>query len=291
MGTDDLGVLTEKVPIGKWVANAIEFIKDNFFHELRAFSGGLDWVLEAFAYFLGLIPPPVFVFLVAAVAFYLHRSIVLVIGVVIGLLLVLNIGYWDEMLFTVVLVSASTIVCILVGVPLGIAAAHRPWLYRMLRPILDLMQTIPPFVYLIPTLTFFGLGLVPGLISTVIFAIPAPVRLTHLGISSAPRPLLEAGRAFGASDTQLLLKVELPHAMPSIMQGVTQCIMLSLSMVVIAALVGADGLGVPVVRALTTVNVAQGFEAGLAIVVVAIVLDRILKQVERRKGKRGTAAR
>ena len=291
MGTDDLGVLTEKVPIGKWVANAIEYIKDNFFHELRDFSDAIGWVLDAFAHFLGLIPPLVFIALVAGLAFWLHRSIVLVIGVVIGLLLILNIGYWDETLFTVVLVSASTIVCILVGVPLGIAAAHRPWLFRILRPILDLMQTIPPFVYLIPTLTFFGLGLVPGLISTVIFAIPAPVRLTHLGISSAPRPLLEAGRAFGASDTQLLLKVELPHAMPTIMQGITQCIMLSLSMVVIAALVGADGLGVPVVRALTTVNVAQGFEAGLAIVIVAIVLDRILKQAERRKGGSGTATR
>ena len=261
MGTD-LGILTEKVPIGKLVANAIEYIKDNFFHELRDFSDAIGWLLDAFAYFLGLIPPLLFIALVAGLAYWLHRSIVLVVGVVIGLLLILNIGYWDEMLFTLALVSASTIVCILVGVPVGIAAAHRPWLFRMLRPILDLMQTIPPFVYLIPTLTFFGLGLVPGLISTVIFAIPAPIRLTHLGISSAPRPLLEAGRAFGASDTQLLLKVELPHAMPTIMQGITQCIMLSLSMVVIAALVGADGLGVPVVRALTTVNVAQGFEAG-----------------------------
>ena len=290
MGTD-LGILTEKVPIGKLVANAIEYIKDNFFHELRAFSDAIGWLLDAFAYFLDLIPPLLFIALVAGLAYWLHRSIVLVVGVVIGLLLILNIGYWDEMLFTLALVSASTIVCILVGVPVGIAAAHRPWLFRMLRPILDLMQTIPPFVYLIPTLTFFGLGLVPGLISTVIFAIPAPIRLTHLGISSAPRPLLEAGRAFGASDTQLLLKVELPHAMPTIMQGITQCIMLSLSMVVIAALVGADGLGVPVVRALTTVNVAQGFEAGLAIVIVAIVLDRILKQAEGRKGRGGTATR
>ena len=290
MGTD-LGVLTEKVPIGKLVANAIEYIKDNFFHELRAFSDAIGWLLDAFAYFLDLIPPLLFIALVAGLAYWLHRSIVLVVGVVIGLLLILNIGYWDEMLSTVVLVSASTIVCILVGVPIGIAAAHRPWLFRLLRPILDLMQTIPPFVYLIPTLTFFGLGLVPGIISTVIFAIPAPIRLTHLGISSAPRPLLEAGRAFGANDLQLLLKVELPHAMPTIMQGITQCIMLSLSMVVIAALVGADGLGVPVVRALSTVNVAQGFEAGLAIVIVAIVLDRILKQAEGRERKGGTTTR
>ena len=291
MDADDLGVLTEKIPIGKWIANAVEFIKDHLFHELRAFSESVGWLLDACADFLGLIPPLLFVALVAGLAYWLHRSIALVIGVVIGLLLVLNLGYWEEMLYTVVLVSASTFVCMLVGVPIGIAAAHRPWLYRALRPVLDLMQTIPPFVYLIPALTFFGLGLVPGLIATVVFVIPAPIRLTHLGISSAPRPLLEAGRAFGASDLQLLLKVELPHAMPNIMQGITQSIMLSLSMVVIAALVGAPGIGVPVVRALTTVNVGQGFEAGLVIVIVAIVLDRIVKQSRKRARRRGTTAR
>ena len=281
-----LGFLTDKVPIGKWVASGIDFVKDRFFDELRAFSDAFGWLLDGFAYLLGLIPPLVFIALVAAIAYWLHRSVALVVGVVAGLLLILNIGYWEEMLFTVVLVSAATVLCILFGIPIGIAAAHRPWLYRMLRPVLDLMQTIPPFVYLIPTLTFFGLGLVPGLISTVIFAIPAPIRLTHHGISSAPKPLIEAGRAFGTSDLQLLLKVELPHAMPTIMQGITQCIMLSLSMVVIAALVGADGLGVPVVRALTTVNIAQGFEAGLSIVIVAILLDRILKQVGGREANR-----
>ena len=290
MDADDLGVLTEKIPIGKWIASAVEFIKDHLFHELRAFSEAVGWLLDACADFLGLIPPLLFVALVAGLA-WLHRSIALVIGVVIGLLLVLNLGYWEEMLYTVVLVSGSTLVCMLFGVPIGIAAAHRPWLYRALRPVLDLMQTIPPFVYLIPALTFFGLGLVPGLIATVVFVIPAPIRLTHLGISSAPRPLLEAGRAFGASDLQLLLKVELPNAMPNIMQGITQSIMLSLSMVVIAALVGAPGIGVPVVRALTTVNVGQGFEAGLVIVVVAIVLDRIVKQSRKRSRRRGTAAR
>jgi glycine betaine/proline transport system permease protein len=144
--------------------------------------------------------------------------------------------------------------------------------------VLDLMQTIPTFVYLIPTLILFGLGVVPGLISTVIFAIPAPIRLTHLGVSSVPKPLIEAGESFGATKRQLLWKVELPHAMPTIMAGVTQCIMLSLSMVVIAALVGADGLGKPVVRALNTVNIAKGFEAGLAIVIVAILLDRICRR-------------
>jgi glycine betaine/proline transport system permease protein len=144
------------------------------------------------------------------------------------------------------------------------------------------MQTIPTFVYLIPALVLFGLGMVPGLISTVVFAIPAPIRLTYLGVASVPQQLVEAGMAFGATKRQLLFKIELPHALPTIMAGVTQCIMLSLSMVVIAALVGADGLGKPVVRALNTVNVGMGFEAGLAIVILAILLDRVCKRPVRR---------
>jgi glycine betaine/proline transport system permease protein len=168
-----------------------------------------------------------------------------------------------------------------VGVPIGIAAAHRPRLYAALRPILDLMQTLPTFVYLIPAIVFFGIGMVPGLFATAIFVVPAPIRLTHLGISSTPVHLIEAADAFGATRRQLLWKVELPYAMPQIMAGLTQTIMLSLSMVVIAALVGADGLGVPVVRALNTVNIGMGFEAGLVIVLVAIILDRLLRAGEK----------
>src|SRR2546423_1356719 len=175
----------------------------------------------------------------------------------------------------------AALVCTAIGVPVGIAAAHRPKLYASLRPVLDLMQTLPTFVYLIPTLVLFGLGVVPGLISTVIFALPAPIRLTHLGISTVPKALIEAGQAFGATRMQMLWKVELPGAAPTIVAGVTQCIMLSLSMVVIAALVGAGGLGVPVVRALNTVQVGMGFEAGFVIVLLAIVLDRITRPAEK----------
>jgi glycine betaine/proline transport system permease protein len=146
-----------------------------------------------------------------------------------------------------------------------------------MRPILDLMQTLPTFVYLIPAIVFFGIGMVPGLIATVIFVVPAPIRLTHLGISATPTALVEAADAFGATPRQKLWKVELPSALPQIMAGLNQTIMLSLSMVVIAALVGADGLGVPVVRALNRVDTGLGFEAGLIIVVVAIMLDRALR--------------
>ena len=224
------------------------------------------------------IPPLVLIALLASLAYWLHRSVRLVIGLVLSLLLVINLGYWEGTIETLSLVLYATLFCMVIGVPIGIAAAHRPWLYTAIRPVLDLMQTIPTFVYLVPTLFLFGLGAVPGLISTVIFAIPAPIRLTYLGISSVPADLYEAGESFGATKRQLLWKVELPHALPTIMAGLTQCIMLSLSMVVIAALVGADGLGKPVVRALNTVNIARGFEAGLAIVIVAILLDRICKQ-------------
>jgi glycine betaine/proline transport system permease protein len=178
---------------------------------------------------------------------------------------------------TLSLVLVSATVASAIGVPVGIAVAHRPRWYAILRPVLDLMQTLPPFVYLIPTLVLFGLGVVPGVISTVIFAMPTPIRLTQLGIASVPQALIELGQSFGATRWQLLLKVELPYAAPAIIAGLSQCIMLCLSMVVIAALVGAGGLGVPVVRALNNVQVNIGFEAGLAIVLLAVILDRTLR--------------
>jgi glycine betaine/proline transport system permease protein len=222
-------------------------------------------------------PPLVIVALIAALAWLLHRSIAITAGVVVGLLYILNQGLWKETVETLALVTGAAAVSMGIGVPVGIAAAHREWLFKLLRPILDLMQTLPTFVYLIPALVLFGLGLAPGLICTVIFAVPAPIRLTHLGITTVPKQLIEAGEAFGATKRQLLWKVELPAAWPSIMAGLTQCIMLCLSMVVIAALIGANGLGKPVVRALNTVNIPMGIEAGLAIVVLAIILDRVCR--------------
>ncbi len=267
-----------KIPLGKWIKSFVDLLLDHAAWFFDFLSELLEFPIEGLTALALALPPLLLVAAIAALAFWLHRSWKLVAAVVLTLLLVVNLGYWETTVQTLVLILFSTAVCILVGVPVGIAAAHRPWLYNAIRPVLDLMQTIPTFVYLIPTMIMFGLGVVPGLISTVVFAIPAPIRLTHLGISSVPRPLVEAGEAFGATRRQLLWKVELPHAMPTIMAGVTQCIMLSLSMVVIAAMVGAPGLGVPVLRALNTVNIAKGFEAGLAIVIVAILLDRICKQ-------------
>lgn len=271
--------LTEhKIPLGRWINGFVDLLNDHAAWLFDFTSDVLGFLIDGLIVVMQWCPPLLLIALFAALAYWLHRSWKLAALLVGGLLLVINLGYWEETIETLALVVFATAVCMAVGVPVGIAAAHRPWLYTLLRPVLDLMQTIPTFVYLIPALILFGLGVVPGLISTVIFAIPAPVRLTYLGIASAPKPLLEAGEAFGATKRQLLWKIELPHAMPTIMAGLTQCIMLSLSMVVIAALVGAGGLGKPVVRALNSVNIAQGFEAGLAIVLVAILLDRVCKR-------------
>lgn len=266
-----------KLPIGKGVQALVDWITANgawFFdglaRVLEAMIGAILWLLQA--------PHPLIVVAaLTALAFAIRRSVPFAAFAAAGLLLIINQGYWEETTETLALVIASTIVCMGIGVPVGIAAAHRPVFYAWLRPVLDLMQTIPTFVYLIPALILFGLGMVPGLIATVVFALPAPIRLTQLGVSSTPKALIEAGEAFGATGWQLLWKIELPHALPQIMAGITQTIMLSLSMVVIAALVGADGLGVPTLRALNQVNIAKGFEVGLAIVLVAIILDRLFR--------------
>jgi glycine betaine/proline transport system substrate-binding protein len=275
-------MMRHKIPIGDTVAVMIEYVKTHgtaLFDGISKLVGGSVNALTAL---LVAIPSPLLVLGAALLAWALHRSLALAAFVAAALLFIMNQGYWMATLETLSLVMISALVSTLIGVPLGIAAAHRPRLYAAMRPVLDLMQTLPTFVYLIPTLVLFGLGVVPGLISTVIFALPAPIRLTYLGISSVPRALIEAGQAFGATGAQMLFKIELPSAATTILAGVTQCIMLSLSMVVIAALVGAGGLGVPVVRALNTVQIGMGFEAGFAIVLLAIILDRISRPTEKK---------
>ena len=205
----------------------------------------------------------------------------LAIGSVLGLGLIWNLDLWDPMIESLTLVVIATLVAVVIAVPLGILAALSDRFYKVIMPVLDFMQTMPAFVYLIPALILFGLGMVPGLVATVIFSLPASIRLTRLGIASTPTQLLEAGDAFGATPMQRLFKVEIPYALPQIMAGLTQTIMLSLSMVVIAALVGAPGLGVPVLRALNAINVGNGFESGLAIVLLAIILDRFFRVEEK----------
>ena len=267
-----------KIPLGAWIANGIEALKSSSTGAFDVFSNAVQTVIDGFTGGLLWVPAPLMLLLLTAVAFLVRRSWRLALFVALALLFIMNQGYWQATMETLSLVIFSAIVSTVVGVPLGIASAHRPWLFQVMRPVLDLMQTLPTFVYLIPMLSLFGLGVVPGIIATVIFAVPAPIRMTQLGIASVPLPLREAGEAFGATSWQLLRKVELPHALPAIMEGLTQAIMLALSMSVIATMVGSGGLGVPVLRSLNQVRPAMGFEAGIAIVLVAVLLDRLFRR-------------
>jgi glycine betaine/proline transport system permease protein len=266
-----------KLPVGKFAKLVFDWLKAHAGGFFDMVSGAMQALIDAILWLLQTPHPLVIVALFVALTWGLQRNWKTALMVLAGFLFILNQGYWKETTQSLTLVLSACVVCMAAGVPVGIAAAHRPRLFAALRPVLDLMQTLPTFVYLIPAIVFFGIGMVPGLIATVIFVLPAPIRLTHLGIVSTPQPLLEAATAFGGTPRQVLWKVELPYALPQIMAGLNQTIMLSLSMVVIAALVGASGLGVPVVRALNSVNTALGFEAGFIIVVVAIILDRMLR--------------
>jgi glycine betaine/proline transport system permease protein len=276
-------ITDHKIPIGQWSKAIMNWLTGNFEWLFDAISSvmksGIDGTADGLLY----LPPLVLLVILAAIAHLLQRNWKITLFVALGLLLILNLDLWKETVETLVLVVYATIAALLIGIPIGILAARRPAVWHAIAPILDMMQTLPTFVYLVPMLALFALGVVPGLFATVIFAVPAPIRLTYLGISQVPVALVEAGESFGSTRWQLLFKVKLPAALPTIMAGITQCIMLSLSMVVIAAMVGAGGLGAPVVRALATNNIALGAEAGLAIVILAIALDRVMKQRTARK--------
>jgi glycine betaine/proline transport system permease protein len=276
---------SNKIPIGRWLADFVDFLNEYLFWLFDGFTIALEYVFDLTSLILLSLPAFGMIALIAAAAYWIHRSWKISLFIVISMLLIVNLGYWEDTMETLSLVLWATVLCVAIGVPVGIAAAHRPKLWVSIRPILDMMQTIPTFVYLIPALTLFGLGPVPGVVATVIFVVPAPIRLTYLGISSTPGPIIEAAESFGATKKQLLWKVEIPSAIPNIMAGLTQTIMLSLSMVVIASMVAAPGLGIPILRAINQVNPAKGFEAGIAIVIVAIIMDRVCKLPEKKNRK------
>jgi glycine betaine/proline transport system permease protein len=267
-------LLTTKIPLGNWVENLVNFLINNFSGPLNGFSSFIESIVGGVESFLAYPHPLVFIAVFALIAWKLKGK-KMALFVALGLGLVLNIEMWDPLVTTLASIITSVLVALTVGIPVGIIKAHNKWVDLITRPILDFMQTIPPFVYLIPALMFFGLGNVSGVIATVVFAIAPPIRLTYLGIQQVDEELEEAGHAFGANWWQILFKIELPGAMPSIMMGINQCIMLSLSMVVIAAMIGAGGLGKPVLRSLNVVDIGLGFEAGLGVVIIAMVLDRM----------------
>ena len=266
-----------KIPVGKTANTIVEFLKEHGGLVFTALRVGLGSLLKATLALLLWPNPLLLIAILCVLAFAIQRNWRVVVLTALGFLFVINQGYWVDTMETIALLFWSCILCMGIGVPVGIACAHRPKIYRGIQPILDLMQTLPTFVYLIPAIIFFRIGMVPGLIATIIFVLPAPIRLTQQGIVSTPKALIEAGKAFGSNRRQILWKIEFPHAMPEIRAGMTQTIMLSLSMVVIAATVGGNGLGVKVYRALQQHDAAMGFEAGCVIVVVAIVLDRLFR--------------
>ncbi len=266
--------LKENLNIGEWVELVVVWIQDN----LGALLDGIAWILRLLTdtFEASLLAVPEWLFCAVLVALSWWRVgwkfgifALLALGVILGMEL------WQQTVQTLSLVLAASLVALVVGLPIGIAMARNDTIEWLVRPVLDFMQTMPPFVYLIPAAIFFGLGKVPGAIATVVFAMPPAVRLTNLGIRQVNKEQIEAGLAFGCTRRQLLTKVQLPLAMPSIMAGVNQTIMLALSMVVIASMIGAGGLGNTVLTGIQRLNVGLGFEGGLGVVILAILLDRI----------------
>ncbi len=270
-----IDLISTKIPLGNWVEAVVNFIISHFNGPLDAFSNLIGKIMDGLVAVLSFGHPLVLIIIFGVVSWLIKKKVKLTVGVVLGLLLALNLRMWDPLVTTMASIFTAVLVSLVIGIPIGILKAHSKVVDVITRPILDFMQTIPPFVYLIPALMFFGLGTVPGVIATVVFAIAPPIRLTYLGLKQVDEELKEAGKAFGSTPVQMLFKVELPLALPSIMMGVNQCIMLSLSMVVIAAMIGAGGLGKPVLRSLSTVDIGLGFEAGLGVVILAMILDRL----------------
>ncbi|GAF64201.1 proline/glycine betaine ABC transporter permease protein [Bacillus sp. TS-2] len=275
--------LIPQLPLAEWIHHFVEWLKNagGFFNGIRSVIDqlvtGIEWLLDF---------PPAWLFILIMVGLTVllnRKKWGLAVFVLLGLYLIYNLGYWDGLIRTLALVLSSGIIAIFIGIPLGIWMSKSKIVESIFKPVLDLMQTMPAFVYLIPAVAFFGIGMVPGIVASVIFAMPPTVRLTNLGIKQVSKELIEAADAFGSTPAQKLFKVELPMARGTIMAGVNQSIMLALSMVVIAAMIGAPGLGQEVYYAVGQNNVGKGFETGIAIVIIAIILDRLTQSFNKEK--------
>ena len=269
-----------KIPLGEWVDSLVDWITVTFAALFSFFTNLIDGLLNIIVDVLSVGPPIVLIIVLALLVGYTSKW-PLGIFTVVSLLLVDNLGYWDSTIQTLAIVLVSGFFIILLGIPIGIWCAQNKTVQNIVTPILDFMQTMPAFVYLIPSILFFGIGVVPGIVASFIFAIAPAIRMTNLGIQEVPKDLIEASDAFGSTSSQKLFKVQLPLATPTILAGINQSIMLALSMVVTASLVGAPGLGADVYRAVSQINVGQGFEAGLSIVFIAIILDRITQNIRK----------
>ena len=261
--------------VGTWFAALIDWLLANFGWFFNAISWLINLLVGDVANVLIGLHPFLIIALLVAAAAGLTRSVGLSVFSVLAFLLIYSMGLWTDSMSTLAVVLVSVVFSLAIGIPLGIWAALNNTVSKVVRPILDLMQAMPVFVYLIPAVFFFGVGMVPGIAATIVFAIPPAVRLTELGIRKLDVELLEAATAFGAKRSLVLKDVQLPLAFPSIMAGVNQVIMLALSMVVVAGLVGAGGLGGVVVQGVAQLDTARGFEGGLAVVILAVYLDRV----------------
>ncbi|SMP49990.1 ABC transporter permease [Desulfonatronum lacustre] len=272
-----------KIPIGATIEAIIDFLVTNFSFLTIAFTRVMEIVIRAIENGLLFLPPWLFILLAAGLTFWLTKKRGIGIFTLLGLALIWNMGLWVPTVSTITLVLIATLTALSIGIPIGILAALHSGVNRVVQPVLDVMQTMPAFVYLIPAIPFFGLGKVAAIFATVIFSMPPAIRLTCLGIKQVPRELVECADAFGSNKWQKLFKLQLPLATPTIMAGVNQTVMLGLSMVVIAAMIGARGLGGEVWRAIQRLQMGSGFEAGLGIVIVAIILDRVLQHFGTKK--------
>ncbi|MFC4401820.1 ABC transporter permease [Gracilibacillus xinjiangensis] len=275
-----------KLPVADWVDILVEWVQSTFRFLFDPIKNEFGDFIESTADWLAEIPPFIVIIIVALLAFFISgKRIGLSIFSIIGLLFILNQDIWEELMFTFTLILFASLISVLIGVPLGILMSKSKWAQVIITPILDFMQTMPAFVYLIPAVVFFGIGMVPGVFASVVFATPPVVRFTNLGIRQVSNELVEAADAFGSTGPQKLFKVELPMARKTIMAGVNQTVMLSLSMVVIASMIGAPGLGDLVLSALQRSQGGQGFVAGLGIVILAIIIDRLTQNLNRDKNK------
>lgn len=274
-----------RIPLADWIESLVSWMEDYLAGFFDVIAAVIEGIVGAFSD-LFLLPHPLIFIVIFGILAFLAGRLPLTLFTVIGFLIIDNLGYWTQTIDTLSLVLTSALISVLLGVPIGIWCAYSKTASRIIIPLLDFMQTMPAFVYLLPAVTFFSLGVVPGVIASVIFAIPPTIRLTQLGIKQVSEELTEAADAFGSTSGQKLFKVQLPLAMPTLMAGVNQTIMLSLSMVVIASMIGAQGIGAEVYRAVTQLQIGKGFEAGLAVVILAIVLDRFTQNIFKTK-KRG----
>ncbi|WP_058990505.1 ABC transporter permease [Anaerococcus rubeinfantis] len=274
------------IPLVEFIDKLVDWLRIHaafIFNPIRDF---INFMVEFFIKIFSIFPPLIFIILVTLLAFYLTKKIKgITIFAPISLLLIWNLKYWDEMIITLSIVITSALIAIILGVPLGIWTSKNKTAEKIIMPILDFMQTMPAFVYLIPAVSFFGIGMAPGVISSVIFAMPPAVRMTNLGIKEVPNDLVEAADSFGSTSKQKLFELELPMAKPSIMAGVNQTLMLTLSMVVVASMIGAPGLGNVIYTSVSRNDVGVGFASGIAIVILAVILDRLTQAFSKKNSR------